>query len=226
MTPHVGSTLEAIMHPYSWNSPAQKIVTYGLVAPAILTTWPLFSIPFAVPGWVFAPLALLFYLAYYELFDRFLWRVSVFRVLRLVDAPDLNGVWEAGLKSSFSHLKEEHRIFVRIRQTWTRISITAETPEAISSSVAAAVRMSDKTVELIYTFDARARGGSMDQSQKHSGTTWLRLSPDQTQFAGQYFTGRGRNNVGSLRLRRARKGGLETRPRRSEREAEAVGSGI
>ncbi len=169
-------------------------------------------------------MALVFYLGYHELFDRWLWRISVFRSLRIVDVPDLNGVWEAGIKSSYSHLKEEHRIFVRIRQTWRRISITAETSDAISTSVAAAVRMTDKTVELIYTFDSRTRGGSIDASQKHSGTSWLRLSPDRTQFAGQYFTGRGRNNVGSLRLRRARTGGIPVSKR--EKTAEVVGASL
>jgi hypothetical protein len=212
------------MHPYSWNSPAHRFVTIGLAAPAILSTWPIASLPLEIPGWTFAPLALAFYLVYHEIFDRWLWRVSVFRSLRLVDVPNLNGVWEAGIKSSFSHLKEEHRIFVRIRQTWTKISIRAETSDAISTSVAAAVRMTDKTVELIYTFDSKTRGGSIDASQKHSGTTWLRLSPDGTQFAGQYFTGRGRNNVGSLRLRRARAGGIQ--PARREREVEVVGAGV
>lgn len=212
------------MHPYSWNSPAHKIVIVGLAAPAILSTWPLFALPMA-PAWIFGPVALLAYLGYLELFDRYLWRVSIFRSLRIVDVPDLNGVWEAGIKSSFSHLKEEHRIFVRIRQTWTRISITAETPESISTSVAAAVRMTEKTVELIYTFDSRARGGSLESAQKHSGTTWLRLSPDRSQFAGQYFTGRGRNNVGSLRLRRAGKGGLEKRSAHDREEIFAGSSG-
>jgi hypothetical protein len=178
------------------------------MAPAILSTWPLFLVPIEMPGWVFAPIALLFYFIYFELFDRLLWRVQIFRALRIVDVPNLNGVWEAVLKSSFSHLKTEHTIFVRIRQNWTRISVTSETPDAISTSVAAAVRMTDKTVELIYTFDSRARGVSAEVTQKHSGTAWLRLSPDRTQFAGQYFTGRGRNNVGSLRLRRARAAGL------------------
>lgn len=196
------------MHPYSWNSRTHKVVTYGLIAPAILSTWPLLFIPFEVPGWVFAPLGLLCYLAYYELFNRVLWRVRVFRFLRMVDVPDLNGVWEAALKSSFSHLKTEHRIFLRIRQTWTRISVTSDMPDAISTSVAAAVRMTDKTVELIYTFDSRPKERVGAILQKHSGTAWLRLSPDRTQFAGQYFTGRGRNNVGSLRLRRARKASL------------------
>lgn len=197
------------MHPYTWNSPAQKIVTYGLMAPAILTTWPLMSATFEVPGWIYGPLALLCYLVYFEIFDRYLWRIKLFRALRIVDAPDLNGVWEAGVKSSFSHLKEEVRLFVRIRQTWTRISITAETPDAISTSVSASIRMAEKNVELIYTFDNRPRSGSIDQAQKHSGTTWLRLSPDGMILVGQYFTGRGRNNVGNLRLRRARAGGLE-----------------
>lgn len=210
------------MHPYSWNSPTNRFVRIGLAAPAILSTWPILSLPIAIPTWVVAPLSLAFYLAYHELFDRWLWRMSFFRSLRIVDVPDLNGVWEAGIKSSYSHLKEEHRIFVRIRQTWRRISITAETSDAISTSVAAAIRMTDKTVELIYTFDSRTRVGSIDASQKHSGTSWLRLSPDRTQFAGQYFTGRGRNNVGSLRLRRARNGGIPV----SKREAapEPVGA--
>jgi hypothetical protein len=210
------------MHPYSWNSPAHRIVTIGLAAPAILSTWPIVTLPLEIPAWVFAPLGLVFYIAYHELFDRWLWRVSIFRSLRIVDVPDLNGVWEAGIKSSYSHLKEEHRIMVRIRQTWTKISITAETSDAISTSVAAVVRMTDKTVELIYTFDSRTRGGSIDASQKHSGTTWLRLSPDRTQFAGQYFTGRGRNNVGSLRLRRARVGGIQKGMHRRSPEVASV----
>jgi len=196
------------MHPYSWNSRTHKVVAYGLIAPAILSTWPLFFVSYEIPGWVFAPLGLLFYLLYFELFDRFLWRVRVFRALRIVDVPDLNGVWEAALKSSFSHLKTEHRIFVRIRQTWTRISVTSDMSDSISTSVTAAVRMTDKTVELIYTFDSRTKGKAGEVIQKHSGTAWLRLSPDRTQFAGQYFTGRGRNNVGSLRLRRARAASL------------------
>ena len=168
-----------------------------------------------MPGWVFGPIGLLFYLLYFELFDLVLWRVRVFRALRIVDVPDLNGVWEASLKSSFSHLKTEHRIFVRIRQTWTRISVTSEMPDAVSTSVAAAVRMKEKTVELIYTFDSRSKGRAGEVMQKHSGTAWLRLSPDRTQFAGQYFTGRGRNNVGSLRLRRARTAKLPKFPQKA-----------
>ena len=200
------------MHPYSWNSRTVKVATYGLIAPAILSTWPLLLMPIEMPNWVFGPIGLLFYLLYYELFERVLWRVRIFRALRIVDVPDLNGVWEAALKSSFSHLKTEHRIFVRIRQTWTRISVTSEMPDAVSTSVAAAVRMTEKTVELIYTFDSRSKGKAGEVMQKHSGTAWLRLSPDRTQFAGQYFTGRGRNNVGSLRLRRARTANLPKFP--------------
>lgn len=195
------------MHPYASEARPRKWIYLLLTLAAVLSAWTLQqamrAIPIATPWWFELPSVLGFFGAYWKLFDDRVWSWGLLRRIGLVAVPDLRGVWNAQV--STSHKGNPHRVRgrIQIEQTWTKLCVLASWPESESHSVSAALQRGPRLrLELTYTFVNEPKAQSASTMEMHRGTAWLRIDNDGTEMEGQYYSGRGRQQVGHLTLRR------------------------
>ncbi len=146
-------------------------------------------------------IALVFGVSYWA-FDNWFWRWPFLRVLRLVSVPDLRGTWTGTIASSYTGFKKTQPVPVTIEQTWTKIVVRLNAAESHSwSMTASALTKSPEGLVLTYLFDNDPEAGSVGTMQRFRGTTVL-VSAVPDRLEGYYYTGRGRETHGSLKLRR------------------------
>ena len=189
------------MHSYSSDCPSRKYVPFGLAVVSILFAWGM-SLAIAYlkiksPWWVDIPSVMGFYGLGHELFERYIWRFKLVRILRIVRTPDIKGVWKGHLKSSFDDFKSQKDIQIIIKQNWTHLSIDAETKESKSSSLIGAVLINDREKsELIYEYFNEPKVIAKETMHSHRGTCHLVLKNDKLE--GEFYSGRDRKNIGQI----------------------------
>ena len=146
-------------------------------------------------------IALVFGVSYWA-FDNWVWRWRFLRLLRLISVPDLRGEWTGTVASSYTDFETPQSVTVAIEQTWTKMAVGLNAAESRSWSITASVLTnSPEGLVLTYLFDNDPEAESADTMQRFRGTTVLvRTAIDQLE--GYYYTGRGRETHGSLKLRR------------------------
>jgi len=192
------------MHPYATDSHERTNVIMGLAILSVALAWllnRLLEMLQIVPSWwINAPSALGFFGLLYKLFDKHLWSWSLLRKIGIVRVPDLSGQWEVEGKTSFD--KSSFTGYALIKQTWTTISIIFETDLSISKSLTASLLVEQpEGVTLSYEYRNDPKPNASPTMHSHRGTTVLRLK-DASIMEGEYYTGRDRQNYGSLELRR------------------------
>ncbi len=194
------------MHDYTIDSRERVLVVRILFLASALVAWiaaafipsDLLSMRWLLP---IPSIALVFGVSYWA-FDNWLWRWRFLRVLRLISVPDLRGTWTGTIASSYTEFKETQQATVTIEQTWTRMVVRLNAAESRSWSVTASVLTNaSEGLVLTYLFDNEPAAGSVMTMQRFRGTTVL-ISAVPDQLEGYYYTGRGRETYGSLKLRR------------------------
>ncbi len=118
----------------------------------------------------------------------------------MVRVPDLNGNWEGHVLSSYDRHTRQYPVRVRIEQTWSEICISLTGERSRSSSELAGILTKARPVTLGYVYLNNPEEASPDTMYMHRGTTQLRLGDDPTILEGDYYSGRGRQTYGSIRL--------------------------
>jgi hypothetical protein len=147
-----------------------------------------------------------------EAFDRWFWRWRWFSKIFRINVPDLTGEWQVEGKSSHEAGKDFKGKAI-IKQTWTQISICLKTEQSRSESFAAYLS-THKCLgpTLFYHYTNSPKAHAPETMSPHLGTAVLTLEEDDesgVRMEGEYYTGRGRQNYGSLtftRMRSKRKG--------------------
>ena len=153
------------------------------------------------PWWLGAPSVAGLCSGLYWSFDRFVWRLGLLRRLGLLTVPDLNGEWAGRIKSSFGQGGTVLPVSVVILQRWSKMVISLETMNSRSRSVVASLRVDDLPYpELVYVFVNEPKATARDSMNMHYGTTTLELKGSC--LHGDYYTGRGRGTVGSIKVTR------------------------
>ena len=148
--------------------------------------------PFSVAG--------IFGLLYF-MFDRFIWKWRLLRRFDIVTIPDLNGVWRGEIKSSYDQGGQPLQVSVVVSQRWSKILVELDTEESRSKSVAASFLTSgSSSPELVYAYVNEPKPLAKKPMEMHKGTA--RLAFTGQDLEGDYYTGRGRVTVGSIRLTR------------------------
>lgn len=148
--------------------------------------------PFSVAG--------IFGLLYY-LFDRFIWKCRLLRRLDIVTIPDLNGMWIGEIESLDYQSGKPLQVSVIISQWWSKILVELKTEESISKSVAASFLTScSSSPELVYAYVNEPKPNAQQSMEMHKGTARLVFTGQSLE--GDYYTGRGRRTIGSIRLTR------------------------
>ena len=152
--------------------------------------------------WVSVPSFTAFYSCLLWIFDRYVWRIDVLRQIGLVGAPDLGGEWIGSVESSYGQEEANREISVSIVQRWSTMSITAETEHSQSRSVVASLRDDAGLFpELTYMYVNEPSPRAVGTMNAHRGTAVLRLRGQVLE--GDYYSGRGRREIGSIELHRA-----------------------
>ena len=143
--------------------------------------------------------ALVFGVSYWA-FDNWLWRWQFLRVMRLISVPDLRGTWTGTVASSYTGFEKTQSVTVTVEQTWTKIVVRLNAAESRSWSLTASILTNaPEGLVLTYLFDNDPEAESASAMQRFRGTTVLvRTAADRLE--GYYYTGRGRETHGSLKL--------------------------
>ena len=157
------------------------------------------AIGFDPPWWLSVPSFTGCYLGLYWLFDRYVWRLGLLRKLRLTQLPDLNGKWVGEVQSSYNQYGPAYPVSVVILQRWSKMVLTLETEHSRSSSITASLRTTDlPNPELSYQYANEPKPGAPSTMQIHKGTATLELTGSGLE--GHYYTGRGRGEIGTIKL--------------------------
>ena len=192
------------MHSYEVEGRGKVVI--ALAGLSILPVWllnvSLEAVDFEPDWWVSVPSFAGFYSALYWVFDHFLWRLGILRKLRIVRAPNLNGKWEGTVRSSYNEYDRGFPVAVVVLQRWSKISIRLETEHSRSHSITASLRTVDvKSVELTYQYLNEPKSNAPARMEMHRGTVFLQMT--SSGLEGDYYTGRGRREIGSIKLRGA-----------------------
>ena len=195
------------MHPYSTTD--SRIRVYSAIAVvAVACAWSMDWLTSSLdwPRWLAGvPSFVAFFGIIYGVFDRWLWKTRVSRVLRLSVLPDVSGTLRGRLVSTFRTeiaKPSKHDVTVQIRQTWTRIEIRLEVDHSMSSSISLMAALKGDMTSSVLTYHFRNQiqpGRADDDMSDHEGVAELRI--DTHGIRGRYFNSRG--NSGSLTLDQA-----------------------
>jgi len=194
------------MHTYSTDSSEREQILLGLALLAVLLAWGLSRLlhftQLTVPWWFDAPSTMSFYGILFKLFDRRVWQCRMLRWIGLLKVPVLTGEWRGHVVSSFDGHKKPHEVRIRITQTWTRIAILLSSDTSSSHTLTAAIQVrAPEGVVLSYQYENQPRPGAVKTMEIHLGTARLVFSDDRV-LEGYYYSGRGRQEYGSIHLER------------------------
>ncbi len=192
------------MHSYETEGRGWAAVSFAVAS--ILIIWLLHlaldAIKFDPQWWVSVPSFAGCYSGLHWLFDRYVWKLGLLRKLKLVEIPDLNGKWIGEVESSYSQVGNTHPVSVVILQRWSKILVRLDTEHSRSRSITASLRTSDlPNPELSYQYVNEPKSNAPGTMEMHRGTATLELTGSGLE--GDYYTGRGRREVGTIRLRKA-----------------------
>ena len=197
---------------HSYEADGRTRVTLALAAVGVLLAW-LLGASFAwflgallgpELSWLLsAPSMPAFFSAAYWAFDRYVWRLDILRKIGFVNVPNLDGAWKGEVRSSHGGDGSLQSVSVVIHQRWSKMTIRLATEHSRSHSTLAAIK-TDDTVnpELTYLYLNEPNQDAQKTMEAHRGTAILELSGEA--LVGSYYSGRGRREMGTITLERAR----------------------
>lgn len=155
-----------------------------------------------IPWYIETPSIPSIYALLFWLFDKHLWKCKFFKKIGLVIADDLNGKWKGVVKSSYDNFKNETPIELDITQSATKIKICGVFNESKSVSVHENFGRSelDNQTALYYFFRNEPRYDAVKTMAIHEGAVKLLYNPQEKTLSGYYFSGRDRNNHGTIEV--------------------------
>ena len=191
------------MHSYELDG--RRRVAIALAVVSVFLVWLLAESLNAVgfePDWWFSlPSFGGFYGILHRLFDQCLWRWAALGKLGLIRVPDLNGEWTGEIWSSYAPGGETTLVRVVIRQRWSKLAVRLEATHSSSDSVMARLKTGDvihPTLDYMYVNEPVA--GATETMHAHRGTAMLEFKDGVLE--GDYYTGRDRREIGTIRLQR------------------------
>ncbi|MFH2069117.1 MAG: hypothetical protein ABII89_06635 [Candidatus Omnitrophota bacterium] len=189
------------MHAYSVDTDERKSILLVLAIISIVFSWCFYKLlsnyKISLPWWIENPSVLFFYGLFFIIFDKWLWKY--FRKIKLVKIPNLNGEWKGNLKSSFDNHSSEVKSTLRIFQTWTKIKILLNTGQSSSHSEAVSIVIdAPEGKYLSYQYINEPKSNAVKTMSIHRGTVRLVFDEKKDVLQGEYYSGRDRQNFGSL----------------------------
>lgn len=193
------------MHPYSINSEEHRRISLYISVLAILFAWGLscFSTQvISIPWWIEAPSVMGFYGLLNKMFDLYIWKFAIWRKLKLIKTPIVDGIWEGTLTSSSSHATGPIKVNIKIQQTWTHIRIFLKTDSSESYSFEASMTVDHfDTTRIHYQYMNSPKDASPATMHIHCGAVTAKIIDSDT-IEAEYFSGRDRNNNGAFTIQK------------------------
>lgn len=193
------------MHPYSIDIEERKNILLLLAVVSIVLLWGFYKAlnyyKIILPWWVESPSVLFFYGLLFVIFDKWAWKY--FRKISFIKTPNLIGEWTGHLKTSFDKHSSEIEATLKIFQTWTRVKILLTTEQSISHSETASIVIdAPEGKYLSYQYINEPKSEAVKTMSIHRGTVRLLFNEKENTLVGQYYSGRDRQNFGSLSFKR------------------------
>jgi hypothetical protein len=198
-------------HTYATDSPERKYIPLFLAAAAIGAAFLTFQLlknnHIDAPWWIGPPDTMVFYGLFYVIFDQLIWKLPPLRWFGITKVPNLSGRWHGkaepaptpGISQGLTAAKD---ITLTIRQTWSELRVTAQTEQSKSESLSGVIVVADE-VSMGYEFRNEPSAPAPLTMQAHRGFARLTLNAAQTVLEGEYFSGRGRQTIGTIRVTRS-----------------------
>jgi SMODS-associating 2TM, beta-strand rich effector domain len=195
------------MHPYSTNSEERSRIPFFVACIAFLLAWVVAALVkkvHSIPFYVEIPGTFTLYGVLLEVLRSYCWRWKWLRSTGIVSVPDLDGEWHGHVTSSFGQAAKQHPVKVNISQNWTHMAIHLRTDGSRSRSVVASLYVADDETVLSYIYENEPNVTAKLTMHAHGGTATLFATEGDCKLAGDYYSGRDRNNHGQIVLRRFR----------------------
>lgn len=142
------------------------------------------------------------YFFLFSIFDKKVWKWKIFRQLGIISADDLNGKWEGIAKTSHDNMDKEIKATLDIEQTATDIVICGNFNDSKSISLNANFEKNDvgNGIALFYFYRNEPDYNAPETMAIHEGAAKLIYDKEEDSLSGFYFSGRNRNNYGTLKL--------------------------
>ena len=139
----------------------------------------------------------------YGLFSKYLWKLSVFRQLGIVECPNLEGSWKGYLQSSYDHFKKKYSCVLEITQSFSSITACMYFDKSSSVSLIADFvkeRNGDMALHFEYANDPNET--AEETMHIHYGVAKLIYYPDSNKIKGSYYNSgqHDRGNWGMIEL--------------------------
>lgn len=193
-------------HPYSTNSEERKHVPFYLAILAVVSSLGLTAlfhkIGWTPPLWVDFSSVMGLYGLLYGFFKGVAWKWGWLRSLVSVSTPILAGSWSGTVQSDYDGVtRPAHNVEAIVGQDWTEIIIRLIGPNSKSHSLSASMVVTEDECILIYDYLNEPNADAAETMHMHRGTARLVLTGTD-RLEGDYYTGRDRNNIGVIKLRR------------------------
>lgn len=134
-------------------------------------------------------------------YNKRMWKWRWLNKIGIENTPNLNGIWEGELHSSYYSFKKAQPATLIIEQSWTQICIKGEFNKSSSSSDTASLKInSGGGVKLLYSYyNDKAPEFYKEGTKNHRGYANLEITEDV--MKGNYFNDPTNNpNHGKLKL--------------------------
>ena len=191
------------MHSYELDGRGRVAIT--LAAASVLLVW-LSDVMLRYLGteprwWLSLPSFGGIYCVLHWLFDHYIWRWGWLDKIGFVRAPNLNGRWTGEIQSSYVPDGKPLQVSVLIRQRWSKLTIRLDATRSRSRSVSATLRVNVLPYPTLdYMYLNEPLPNALETMNTHRGTAMLELKDGVLE--GEYYTGRGRREIGTIQLRR------------------------
>jgi hypothetical protein len=193
------------MHSYASDSRDRKVAPWVIAGIAIVVAFAYSAViawqKIEIPWWVETPSIMSVYGIVYWLYNRCAWKWRPCG-LRLSEIPNFSGTWFGELHSNHAEGTKLHGM-MHVHQTWTDICVEFDSQKSRSYSLMAAVNVTPGPTEgLTFQYTNAPRHDATETMNAHVGLNHLRLLPDGKTLEGDYFSGRGRQTFGRMKLMR------------------------
>lgn len=200
-------------HAYSTDSADRRYIPFFIAAAAVGAAFLAFHFldkyQIQVPWWASPPIdTMAFYGLFYWFFDRFAWKWRLLHWLPLTRVPDVSGEWRGHVRPTptvgiSAGLGKQSNVTISIRQTWTKILVISQTSLSNSRSLSGSLIVTDEC-SLSYEYLNEPSAAAPDTMHTHRGMARLTLDPSGTILDGEYYSGRDRQNIGTIRVTRVK----------------------
>jgi len=140
-----------------------------------------------------------------KLFENYLWKWKIWKFIKIVDFPDLNGIYKGKFNSSFKDENGknfEGEITLKIKQSFSKITINGifNSSESISTKAFFAFDDLKQKNCLYYFFKNKPNKNAVETMHIHEGSAILCYSETTKKLEGEYYSGRDRNNFGDIEV--------------------------